>query len=726
MFSFKDITQVIKDNIINYEVAETEVMKYDKEGNAKGKERVLYYNTPVAFDIETTNTYIDGKKFAFMYVWQMSINGAIIIGRTWDEFAHCIYELERVLELSFNKRLIVWVHNLAFEFQFIRKYLKWESVFSLDTRKPVKALTDNGIEFRCTAILSGKSLDGVAKDLHEFKINKLKGELDYSLVRTHLTELTDKEIAYCINDVQIIVAYIYEKMEEDGDITKICLTKTGYVRRACRDYCFSHNRGYHDNIAALRINGAHEYLTLKAAFQGGFTHASPWNALKNQYNVASFDLTSSYPTVMLAEKFPMSTGRKITIHSQKQFEMYLSSGCCVFTVEFTNISAAFLGDYYISYSKCTNEKGERLNPRTGECNVFNGRISRAKKLITTITNIDWEIINMTYNFDSFKISDFYYYKKDYLPKEIIECILKFYKGKTELKGVAGKEKEYAYLKELLNSIYGMIVTDIIQAEEIYDNDEWQPPKPPDISETIGMYNRNKNRFLFYPWGVFVTAYARRNLWSAILETGADHVYSDTDSEKFLNYEDHKEFFDEYNKEITAKIDETLSHYGIEPAESRPKNKKGEPCQLGVWDFEGVYDEFKTLGAKRYMTYKDGELSITVAGVNKNAACPWLAKQFASEYRVYSEMNGKTHTFISKDAVENVFDMFNVNLYFDTEATGKLLHTYIDDEIEADIEDYNGRLSHVRELSSCHLEATTYAISEMQGFIDFINEIKSIY
>ena len=46
--------------------------------------RIKYFNIPASFDIETYSMYTDdGKKFAFMYIWQLGINGSVIIGREW-------------------------------------------------------------------------------------------------------------------------------------------------------------------------------------------------------------------------------------------------------------------------------------------------------------------------------------------------------------------------------------------------------------------------------------------------------------------------------------------------------------------------------------------------------------------------------------------------------------------------------------------------------------------
>ena len=45
------------------------------------------------------------------------------------------------------------------------------------------------------------------------------------------------------------------------------------------------------------------------------------------------------------------------------------------------------------------------------------------------------------------------YRRGFLPKELIEAIIKLYKDKTMLKGVIGKEIEYGNAKALLNSVY---------------------------------------------------------------------------------------------------------------------------------------------------------------------------------------------------------------------------------------------------------------------------------
>lgn len=124
-----------------------------------------YLNIESAFDIETTSTIFAGEKSAFMYVWMLGIGYGkeVFYGRTWEEFLDLCQLLGSYFELDENKRLITYVHNLGYEFQFMRKVFNWEGVFSINERKPIKALCDIGIEFRCSYILSGYSLASLAR-----------------------------------------------------------------------------------------------------------------------------------------------------------------------------------------------------------------------------------------------------------------------------------------------------------------------------------------------------------------------------------------------------------------------------------------------------------------------------------------------------------------------------------------------------------------------------------
>ena len=204
--------------MINVNEFDYEIVKraFNHAKTIRTNKKVTYYEIVTSFDIETTSAMQKGQKFAFMYIWQFAIENVIVYGRTWEEYQHFISRLVEILQLNEQKRLIVYVHNLGYEFQFMRKYFEWSEngVFAVDTREPVKALTTNGIEYKDSYILAGLNLDHVAKNLQHHKIQKLVGNLDYNQIRTYKTHLTDEELAYCANDVKIVVAYIHEQIDE--------------------------------------------------------------------------------------------------------------------------------------------------------------------------------------------------------------------------------------------------------------------------------------------------------------------------------------------------------------------------------------------------------------------------------------------------------------------------------------------------------------------------------
>lgn len=674
----------------------------------KTNKKVTYLNIESAFDIETTSYISNGEKSAFMYIWMfgMGLGKEIFYGRTWEEFLDLCERLQHYFGLNENRRLVIYIHNLGYEFQFMCKYFNWENVFAINERKPIKALCSYGIEFRDSYILSGYSLANTAKNLTTHKVRKMEGDLDYSLIRHQSTQLTEKELGYCSNDIEIILAYINEQIAQYEDITKIPLTNTGRVRKYVKDACYytssnhrKSNRGkyqrYRQIMSDLTLDKA-TYIQLKRAFMGGFTHSNPNHTGKTLENVSSIDLTSSYPTVMLADKFPMSRAKELNITTVEELKKAMSLYCLVFDLKLEGLRNTLKYESYISESKCFKMVKPVIN---------NGRVYDAEMIQTTITDVDFNIIEKVYEWDKISIANVRGFVKAYLPKSIIESILNLYKDKTTLKGVEGKEVEYLLSKGMLNSVYGMCVTDVVKDEHVF-NETWGIERV-DVDEKIDEYNKSKNRFLFYPWGIWVTAYARRNLWTAILNIGDDYIYSDTDSIKMLNFDSHKEYVEKYNKHIGKKLADMMEHYKLNVELLAPKTIQGKAKPLGIWEFEGNYSHFKTLGAKRYLVKENGEFHLTVAGLSKK--------------------NGINHMVnICGGDTEQVFNIFNDDLYIPANKTGKMTHTYIDTEKEMFVVDYDGVQERVLTLSGIHLEPCDFTLSISEQYNQFLRAISSGY
>ena len=672
----------------------------------KSKDKI-YYNLAMSFDIETSSFYEDkngviytnddyrklkntvkADKKAIMYIWQFAIEENVIIGRTWNDFLYFCKKLYDFLNLK-ERYIVVYVHNLSYEFQFICKWFNWIDIFADSERKPIKATTDTHFIFKCSYRLSGYSLEVLANNLKSHNIKKMVGDLDYNLIRNSKTPISKEELKYCENDVLIVTSYIDEQINEFGNIEKIPLTQTGKVRRYVRKQCFQ-NKEYQYFIKELTIEKP-EYMLLKNAFMGGFTHCNAMYTNKICQNVTSYDFTSSYPTVLISEKYPMSKGKEVYITTEIELLNLIKNYCVLVDLQFTNIKTSFMYEQIISYSKCRNVKNPLIN---------NGRIVQADTLTITCTDIDFLNIKDFYKWDNMKIGLCYIYKKDYLPKEFIKTILHLYKSKTELKGVDGKEVEYLHSKELLNSLYGMCVTSIVHDTVNFNGSEWTTENG-NLDEELKNYNTDKNRFLFYHWGVWCTAYARNNLYTGIKECKDDYIYSDTDSIKIFNADKHKMYFQKYNEWIVQKLEKCLKYHNIPLDYISPKTIKGETKTLGIWDFDGFYTDFKTLGAKRYIYRKDDKISITVCGLSKKSGKEFIENQ------------------------QKPFLFFNDGMFVDCEHTGKMTHTYIDREIENIITDYLGNQAYYHEKSFIHLEKTDYLLSLSDMYIKYFMGVQKL-
>ena len=685
------------------------------------RSKAYYYNISCALDTETTNLIIDDDhKYAWIYIFQIMIGDTFITCRTFDELADVFLNLKLTYGLNEKHRIIIYVHNLPFEFQFMRTEFRFSECLARKNRTVFKVFFDDyGIEFRDSLILSGMGLAKTAENLTwpEHTTRKLVGDLDYNKIRLPCTPITDKELAYCYNDVKIICDYIDEQRKQyRDDITKIPLTNTGRVRREVKKNCFrkvtdpkTHKKRipYKDIMDRLTLDVV-EYGYAKQAFLGGYTHANARYSKKLLADVHSIDFTSSYPTVMMSEKYPMSKGTPITLNmtSYEEFDVFLNQcngiqceRVAVVMVELWDIETKpDIPDDYIPCSRLMDPKGEQIMNN-------NGRVHKADYVKLIVTSVDLAQIVSCYNYSKIHIIDGYFYYVDYLPKPIIESVLEFYEKKTKLKGVKGKEAEYLLNKGMLNSCYGMCVTDLVpDGEQCTYNKGWETIKP-DTKECVDQYNSNPNRFLFYVWGIFVTAYARNNLFNGIKSIGRDYVYCDTDSIKFLNLEKHKSYIEDYNSSIIRKCTKCLEHWDLDPAMLAPKNQKGVEKQIGIWDYEGKYDHFKTNGCKRYLTEINGEFDLTCAGLPENKGVAELTR------------NGTN--------VDDVFARFNDDFKVDAENSDKLAHFYNDDPFEIDVVDYLGNHGRISCNSCCVLFPVAFSVNGNEEYKLFLKYIAKL-
>ena len=583
------------------------------KGNQGAQRRNLRYyrNIISAFDIETTA--LDDIEQSFMYVWQWQIEKYTVIGRTWSQWLEFAERINSCYEQD-NQYLVVFVHNLSYEFQFLSGVIHFdpEDVFAIDTHKVLKA-TWKHIEFRCSYLHSNRSLKNYL-DVMEVEHRKLSGDdFGYKVIRFPDTELSKDELQYCINDVVGLCEAISADMLLTGDnLYTFPLTSTGYPRRDAKAAL-----PYFEKVSVRKqLPDYDTYKMLRAAFIGGNTHANRYYADQIVSNVHSVDRSSSYPDVICNCLFPVTpfelAPKAPGLDEVKHF-ISLRKRACIFRFICTHVrlrSEHHTPCPYLMLHKCTHIDMASVR-------LDNGRVLSADYIETTMTDIDFKIFISQYDFDEFEVAEFRYSKYGRLPESFVECVIGYYRTKTALKGIADKSLEYALAKAKLNSLYGMMAQNPIHTPVIFNDGEWSLKTPPDnmtIDEFLTdlLNEHNNHAFLAYQWGVWVTAWARYRLQTGIDIVGDDFIYCDTDSVKYIGDHD----FSQFNESAVA-MSMQSGAYATDPA--------GITHYMGVFEDEGTYPQFVTAGAKRYAYYDDsGKLHVTVSGVSKAIGAKYLA------------------------------------------------------------------------------------------------------
>ena len=662
----------------------------------RGK-RKYYDNNIYTFDIETSSYYIlDGEvypainydklsekdknrciKRSHMYIWMFGINDIVYYGRTWDELKLFLKRLDDHI----NDRKYVFIHNLAFEFQYLKSNFHFDEVSARKSHKVITAIMkDYNIMLKCSYMMSNVGLKYLPK-MFDLPVEKKVGDLDYSLIRNPNTPLSEKELGYCEYDCLVLYHYILKELEVYEDVKHIPTTNTGKVRRELQDLTrtnFKYRRVVNKAINTNPII----YNRLCEAFLGGYTHANWIYADEVLHNVDSYDIASSYPYVLVTQKYPNSEFRPCKIKKREEMSRRLAY---LLVVKFKNVKCKYYNNF-ISASKCRNLRGAKYD---------NGRLISADEFEMTLTDIDFYFYLDTYDLE-YEIVECYYSSMSYLPKTLIEFILDKYVGKTELKGVEGREMEYGRIKGMYNSIYGMSVTNNIRDNVIYDDLSgiWEevPLTNDEIIEKL--QSEKKKSFLSFAYGVWVTAYARDNLLRRVIENDDYVVYCDTDSCKLVDGYN-KEVFLNYNKQVAEKIEFVCKVLKLDFNKYAPSDIKGNKHMMGLFEKECNYDEFITQGAKKYAYKIDGKIHITVAGVPKCGAK-------------------------SLNSLED----FRDNFVFKYEDTNKNLVLYTEEQSPIEVTDYLGLKYLITDRSGCCILPNTYELSKALDYVTLISDDSS--
>ena len=595
---------------------------------------------------------------SIMYIWMFGINDTVYYGRTWDELKEFLYKVDKCVP----EKKFIYIHNLSYEFQFLRGEFLLENVMARTQRKVMKCrFVDYNFELRCSYFLSNTNLENLAK-VYNLPFKKMVGDLDYKIIRSPETPLSEEELGYCENDCLIIYYYILMELETYKTIDRIPITSTGKVRRELKDLMFK-DFSYRLKASRACSIDPHVFNLLNECFMGGYTHASYMFSDEIIKDVDSYDFTSSYPYCMVAYPYPSSEFKKCKLKSKEDMVIGFAY---LLVVRFTNISCRYYNTF-ISASKCRNLRGAYFD---------NGRVISASELTLTLTDIDFHFILTSYDCE-YEILESYYSNYNYLPPLFYNFILDKHVKKTKLKNVEGSEIEYQLEKGKFNSLYGMSVTNEIKAEVEYDNTlGWIEKELTNEQIETQLIKQKKKGFMAFSWGCWITAYARRNLLQNICKLDDYCIYADTDSVK-LRKGYKKSIIEDYNKKVKQRLKRVskLVHIPMEMYE--PKDIKGEKHLLGVFECETkkgrkyTYDSLITQGAKKYAVSIDGDIKITVAGVPKGNGSKALKdlNDFRDDFEFKAKDTGKkTIVYLDEQDIDTFIDC-NGNEYVNKDKTG---------------------------------------------------------
>ena len=694
-----------------------------------GKRTTHCNHVVAAFDIETSTIYYPDDygitpedkalrgtpKFAFMYVWQLAVNNITCYGRTWDEFYECLLNLRADLQLSIDHRLIVYVHNLKYEFAFMQKLPGIH--FSDLTRYPrdflardkhtiIKCVVNDVFEFRDSAVFTECPLDVVGNMVG---IKKL--DLDYAPIRTSKTPLSETELLYCEHDVLILSKYFEAQSYIYDHAGNIPLTRSRCVKRIIDDY--QRTNMWRGVVAKDKNEHDPEILDrLQKAYLPPFIYTTSLNTDKVINDVWDCDKKSAYPAWMLTRKYPF--GKFLKQNEDDLNALDDDKKIPALIEKYRNrpllVKLAF-GDLKSVYPRVgflpTTDQKVKLSRRSKEnaaeeTRLQDKRIIYTKHYICTLTDLDIELVQQLYTYKSVQILEVYAAKRyQWLPGYICRTIVDLYLQKEDFKSEMQKfknslsevqknrrltseeetalykvEAEYQRIKSLVDRVYGIFVQDPIKPKWTLDHRTGLV-----TSKGKQYIKSDKDISVCYEWGVWLLAWERQDMYKiftacncGITDGEAKNkdvvLYGDTDGYKFeCKHTTVNTIIAEYNKKVKEEVIDFCERNCSFADFSKLQN-------LGQFVYTH-YKQFKVCKIKRYAYVDDDD--------NFRSVCSGLPT---------------TNTFFKQFADnKDKFEYFTDDLKIPAEFANVKRHMYIYDHFDELVTDYLGGQDRVQ-VDSC--------------------------
>ena len=585
-----------------------------------GQKLVWAALVPCGFDIEATRQY--------MYLWTCSVKYLTVVGYTWEEYKKLLSMFKEALDLGIKTKVIkhrngeaedknsapytlpIFIHNLKYEYSFMKNEFSFENVFFIDKgkRNPLY-LFDGYFVYVDSYKIYPKKLEDVAK---AYCATQKTHDLDYSIERNtdDAKKLSQLELEYCIKDTRILVElaeFTFNKYFIPYG--RLPLTQNQIIKLVIKDF---HDRLPKEEKEAVdkwlrsQTLTQDQYLFIRdEGFRGGYC-ASSQREIKG--DVLYGDETSAYCSAIVHGHYPVSAYRtpKFEIKTEDDINYFLGKKCFQAKIKFFNLRSK--GDKLVKYESRSNVTWclpDGSYPKTKEDfdiarksirTTVSGKIWKAACIEASLTDIDWEIYNKVYEWDRIEVKRFEVATIGELPDYIKQVAFALYGTKASLKKAGIKGPEYQSAKTLVSNVFGCMVQQLSKELVEGDEDTW-------LAKMLGSLIKPQ-------WGVYVSANARKVLIDTILELGVDTwAYSDTDSFYADKTTKALEIVEKYNNTQKCKNIQVCERYGL---------KKSVYDDLGCWDDDNKdIIHFKTLGSKCYLymtTDEEDPFKLVMSGV----------------------------------------------------------------------------------------------------------------
>ena len=528
-------------------------------------------------DFETNVDPNDCRVWAYA-ICEVDDPSNFIYGNNIDDFINwCANKKENYL---------VWFHNLKYDGEYIISWLLHNGYECIKDKKDRRdktftcLISDMGQWYSIEIFFDTKnkkhinkvtiydslkilnfSVEQIAKDFN-LPIQKLT--IDYKEKREVGHVLTEQEINYIRNDVEIMARALQIMFKED-------LTKMTIGSDALSNYK-KINTNFNKYFPTLPFEIDKD---IRRSYKGGFTYLNEIYKGQETGSGIVFDKNSMYPAKMMYEKMPF--GDPIFFDGKYEedilYPLYVQTLSCIFeikddmlpTIQIKN-NLSFIPNEYVKSS--------------------DGDI-----VTLTLTNIDLDLFLEHYN-----VYELTYHSgwKFRAVKGLFSEYIEYWTDKKIQAKKDGNGAMYRISKLLLNSLYGKFGLNPIVRSKYPFLDENGVVK-------YGMYESEIRDSIYLPIATFITSYARRDIIESsqkirdysMKKYGKDlYVYSDTDS-------------------IHCLLDEEKD------IEDLKQILEIDDYKLGAWKLESKFKRGKYLRQKCYIELDYNEnLNVTVAGLPK--------------------------------------------------------------------------------------------------------------